>query len=123
MEEATSGLCSIGCELFPLYLAIFMFVVLIHSTSEVGSMLLTLRCVEPRDKAMALGLIQCAIGIFGNVPCPVIYGSVVDRACVIWGTDCHDSKGHCWVYDSSRFRTYFHGKLSFSALVQVLIRF
>lgn len=35
-------------------------------------MLLTLRCVDPRDKAMALGVIQFAIGLFGefdvNVP-------------------------------------------------------
>lgn len=29
-------------------------------------MLLILRCVDPRDKAMALGLIQFAIGLFGN---------------------------------------------------------
>lgn len=40
--------------------------VFIHSTSEVGSMLLILRCVDPRDKAMALGLIQFAIGLFGE---------------------------------------------------------
>lgn len=31
-------------------------------------MLLILRCVDPRDKAMALGLIQFAIGLFGKVP-------------------------------------------------------
>ena len=29
-------------------------------------MLLILRCVDPRDKAMALGLIQFAIGLFGK---------------------------------------------------------
>lgn len=30
-------------------------------------MLLTLRCVHAKDKAMALGLIQFAIGLFGNL--------------------------------------------------------
>jgi len=85
-----------------------MLIVLIHSTSEVGSMLLTLRCVEPRDKAMALGLIQCAIGLFGNVPCPVIYGAIVDSACLIWGETCN-LKGHCWVYQDDAFRIRFHG--------------
>lgn len=49
--------CPVTCELFPIYLTIFMVIVLVHSTSEVGSMLLTLRCVEPRDKAMALGML------------------------------------------------------------------
>lgn len=47
-------------------MVLFSVFVFIHSTSEVGSMLLILRCVDPRDKAMALGLIQFAIGLFGN---------------------------------------------------------
>jgi len=94
-----------------------MFIVLFHSTSEVGSMLLTLRCVEPRDKAMALGLVQFSIGVFGNVPCPVIYGSVVDTACVVWKFDeCENKRGHCWVYDSNKFRRSFHGKHSYSTV-------
>ena len=29
-------------------------------------MLLTLRCVQAKDKAMAMGLIQFAIGLFGK---------------------------------------------------------
>lgn len=48
------------------YIFIFALTVLIHSTSEVGSMILTLRCVEPRDKAMALGLVSFATGLFGK---------------------------------------------------------
>lgn len=77
------------------------------------------------------GLIQCAIGIFGNVPCPVIYGTVVDSACIVWGMSggdggCGDegvngngtvgvsSRGHCWVYESWGFRVYFHGELKHS---------
>ncbi|CAD7004848.1 unnamed protein product [Ceratitis capitata] len=34
-------------------------------------MLLVMRCTHPNDKAMALGIIQSAIGLFGNVPCPL----------------------------------------------------
>lgn len=49
------------------YIALFSLFVFIHSTSEVGSMLLILRCVHPQDKAMALGLIQFAIGLFGKL--------------------------------------------------------
>lgn len=64
---------------------------------------------------MALGLIQCAIGIFGNVPCPVIYGSLIDLACTTWGgggNKCEDDgSGHCWIYDGDDFRIYFLGML------------
>ena len=115
-----------------MYVCIFSFFVLIHSTSEVGSMLLTLRCVHAKDKAMAMGLIQFAIGLFGNyiplhfihsswysflllseanVPCPIIYGAVVDSACFVWEKTCGD-EGACWLYDPEKFRIFFHGNLT-----------
>lgn len=62
------------------------------------------------DKALALGLIQSAIGLLGNVPCPLIYGAVVDSACLIWTHVC-DKFGSCIVYDDELFRKYFLGKL------------
>lgn len=73
-------------------------------------MLLILRCVDPRDKAMALGLISFAIGLFGNVPCPIVYGAVVDNACLIWKQTCGE-KGACMLYDSNIFRMFYHGKI------------
>jgi hypothetical protein len=65
LGNATIGYCDLDCDNFIWYIILFSIFVFIHSTSEVGSMLLILRCVDPRDKAMALGLIQFAIGLFG----------------------------------------------------------
>lgn len=61
------GVCESECNNFVWYIVLFSVFVFVHSTSEVGSMLLILRCVDPRDKAMALGLIQFAIGLFGMI--------------------------------------------------------
>lgn len=105
---ATNGFCPLKCDNLIWYIIIFSVFVLIHSTSEVGSMLLTLRCVDPQDKAMALGLISFAIGLFGNVPCPIIYGAVVDSACLFWENHCGEL-GACRVYDPAKFRMVFHG--------------
>lgn len=107
---AKIGYCKLECSNFIWYIILFSFFVFIHSTSEVGSMLLILRCVDPRDKAMALGLIQFAIGLFGNVPCPIVYGVVVDSACLVWEMACGE-QGACWLYDSTVFRMFYHGKL------------
>lgn len=63
---ANVGYCDLECGNFVWYILLFSLFVFIHSTSEVGSMLLILRCVDPTDKAMALGLIQFAIGLFGK---------------------------------------------------------
>lgn len=105
---AVNGYCELECDNLTWYIIIFSLFVLIHSTSEVGSMLLTLRCVDPKDKAMALGLISFAIGLFGNVPCPIIYGAVVDSACLFWEDNCGEP-GACRVYDPNKFRMVFHG--------------
>ncbi|XP_001601987.2 solute carrier organic anion transporter family member 74D [Nasonia vitripennis] len=105
---AQTGYCPLDCNNFYAYVILFSVFVFIHSTSEVGSMLLILRCVDPRDKAMALGLIQFSIGLFGNVPCPIVYGAVVDSACLVWEYACGE-RGACWLYDSNVFRMFFHG--------------
>ncbi|RZB39960.1 solute carrier organic anion transporter family member 4C1 [Asbolus verrucosus] len=108
--NATIGYCDVKCPNFTWYIILFSIFVFIHSTSEVGSMLLILRCVDPRDKAMALGLIQFAIGLFGNVPCPIVYGAVVDSACLVWKMACGE-KGACGLYDSNIFRMFYHGEM------------
>ncbi|XP_014208402.1 solute carrier organic anion transporter family member 3A1-like [Copidosoma floridanum] len=121
---AKTGYCPLDCNNFYIYVGLFSLFVFIHSTSEVGSMLLILRCVDPRDKAMALGLIQFAIGLFGNVPCPVVYGAVVDSACLVWEWSCGE-RGACWLYDSNVFRMFFHGTtgsiMALAFLVDIIV--
>uniref|UniRef100_A0A224Z5I0 Organic anion transporter n=1 Tax=Rhipicephalus zambeziensis TaxID=60191 RepID=A0A224Z5I0_9ACAR len=119
-ETITNGFCSLECNSLTWYIVIFSVFVLIHSTSEVGSMLLTLRCVESHDKALALGLIQFAIGLFGNVPCPIIYGAVVDSACLFWEDNCGEP-GACRVYDPAKFRMVFHGVTAVIMFVAFLV--
>lgn len=91
------------------FIALFSFFVFMHSTSEVGSMLLIMRCTDPEDKAMAMGIIQFAIGLFGNVPCPIIYGAVIDSTCLVWESIC-GKQGACKQYDKDAFRHFFFGE-------------
>lgn len=122
-DTLTIGYCDSECSNFIWYILVFSVFVFIHSTSEVGSMLLILRCVDPRDKAMALGLIQFAIGLFGNVPCPIIYGTVVDSACLLWKSVC-GKRGACDLYDSNKFRMFYHGKkLNIVLILCVIVKF
>lgn len=57
---------------------------------------------------MAMGIIQFAIGLFGNVPCPIIYGAVIDSTCLIWETIC-EKQGACSLYNTDDFRHFFLG--------------
>ncbi|PIK57272.1 putative solute carrier organic anion transporter family member 4C1 [Apostichopus japonicus] len=43
----------------------------------------------------------------GTVPGPIIFGSLIDRACLIWEySDCDDDGGVCWLYDNDDFGGY-----------------
>lgn len=107
--EAITGHCDSTCQSYIAFIALFSFLVFMHSTSEVGSMLLIMRCTDPKDKAMAMGIIQFAIGLFGNVPCPIIYGAVIDSTCLVWDTIC-GKQGACKQYDKDAFRHFFFGE-------------
>ena len=69
-------LCGTTCSNLFWYVGVFCLFVIIHSTSEVGGMLITLRCVSPQDKAMGLGLISVAIGLFGTYVVVVVVAIV-----------------------------------------------
>lgn len=53
-------------------------------------------------------MLQIFLFILGNVPCPIVYGAVVDSACLVWEYACGE-RGACWLYDSNVFRMFYHG--------------
>jgi hypothetical protein len=92
-----------------IFIAIFALTVFIHSTSEVGGMLIIMRCTHPKDKAMAMGIVQFSIGLLSNIPCPNIFGRIIDATCIVW-TDICGQHGHCVFYNLDTFRRLFFGK-------------
>ncbi|GBP29069.1 Solute carrier organic anion transporter family member 5A1 [Eumeta japonica] len=105
---AQSGECSDTCSQLYVFVAIFAALMFVHATGEVGAVLLIIRCTDKMDKAMAMGVIQFAIGVFGNVPCPIVFGAAVDAACKLRDTVC-DVLGACAFYDNDRFRHLYLG--------------
>nr|CAD7399809.1 unnamed protein product [Timema cristinae] len=66
------------------------------------------RCVEPRDKVLAQGLSLLLVSLFGFIPGPIIFGALVDSACLVWDASCGE-KGNCWLYHKYKFRLYLDG--------------
>lgn len=48
--DARTGYCDGNCQSFLLFILLFSFFVFVHSTSEVGSILLIMRCTDPKGK-------------------------------------------------------------------------
>ncbi|CAH2989650.1 unnamed protein product [Chilo suppressalis] len=105
---AVSGECGARCSSIYVFVAIFAAVMFVHASGEVGAVLLIIRCTDKHDKAMAMGVIQFAIGVFGNVPCPIIFGAAIDAACRLRDYACGIT-GACASYDSDNLRHFFLG--------------
>ena len=39
------------------------------------------------------------------VPGPIVFGALVDRACLLWEDECDGSR-NCWLYDNSQLTYY-----------------
>lgn len=105
---AVSGECGGPCKQIYTFVAVFAAVMFVHASGEVGAVLLIIRCTDKKDKAMAMGVIQFAIGVFGNVPCPIVFGAAVDAACRARDVMC-GMLGACASYDNDSFRHLYLG--------------
>ncbi|KAG9509960.1 hypothetical protein GZH46_01513 [Fragariocoptes setiger] len=110
--SAINGRCPTHCQNLKWYTVVFSLFVLMHATCEVGSMILNLRCVEPRDRALALGVVTLATSLLGTIPCSILYGTIVDYTCIYWETSIDSqgmtTRGACRLYDNTKFRVYLH---------------
>ena len=57
------------------------------------------RCVADEQRTLALGLQSLLFRAFGSIPGPIVFGVIIDSACLFWQFDC-DRRGNCWVYNS-----------------------
>lgn len=108
LNFAVNGECKGPCNKIYTFIAVFAALMFVHATGEVGAVLLIIRCTDKQDKAMAMGVIQFAIGVFGNVPCPIVFGAAVDAACRARDALC-GALGACVSYDNDNFRHFYLG--------------
>ena len=51
------------------------------------------------QRTLALGLQSLLFRAFGSIPGPIVFGVIIDSACLFWQFDC-DRRGNCWVYNN-----------------------
>lgn len=98
-KSATLGRCHVNCqtELF-YFLAIMCFLKFMGATGRTSNFLISLRCVKQEDKTVALGIGSTLIHLFALIPSPILFGYILDKACIVWGKTCSGT-GNCWLYD------------------------
>lgn len=77
------------------------------ATGRASNFLVSVRCVEERDKTVAMGFGLMFMSLFSFIPSPIFFGTVLDRTCLVWGKTC-SGKGNCWLYDGASLRLLLH---------------
>ncbi|XP_007653972.1 solute carrier organic anion transporter family member 4A1 isoform X1 [Ornithorhynchus anatinus] len=103
--HATAGKCTSSCEKKSLLL-LFMFIAIFFTfLSSIPALTATLRCVSDRQRSFALGIQWIVVRTLGAIPGPIAFGWVIDKACILWQTQCGD-QGSCYVYQNSDMSKY-----------------
>ncbi|XP_046981251.1 solute carrier organic anion transporter family member 74D-like [Schistocerca americana] len=102
--RAVEGACTVDCAAsFGLFLALQCFMSFVSSTGRAGNTIIQFRCVDEADKPLAIAFAEVLMCGLAFIPGPIIYGLLLDYACVVWGETCGQS-GNCWLYDGTTLR-------------------
>ena len=99
--EAPPGWCEVpGCSDQRTYFFITVGIVsILASTGRVGNVLVALRCVEVRDKALSFAFQTVFLSLFAMLPSPIIFGAIIDNTCLLWQEECGETT-NCLLYDT-----------------------
>nr|XP_039249919.1 solute carrier organic anion transporter family member 2A1-like isoform X1 [Styela clava]XP_039249920.1 solute carrier organic anion transporter family member 2A1-like isoform X1 [Styela clava] len=68
-----------------------------------------IRSVQPKDKAFGIGIYLLFTRLLAWIPGPLVYGALIDSACLYWGRKPCTDKAYCKVYDNESYRLRFYG--------------
>lgn len=106
---ASPGTCGSGCShlLLP-FMVLIGLTAFVASFSQTPSYMMILRTVPTEDKSFAVGVQYMLFRVLAFMPGPVLYGSVIDTTCLLWGKKC-GKQTSCLYYNLDRFRHRFIG--------------
>ncbi|VDM53925.1 unnamed protein product [Angiostrongylus costaricensis] len=74
----------------------------------VPGLLILLRSVPTDTRSQSLGLQGLLVSLFGTLPSPVLWGYLIDSACLVWETSCTSDRGNCVIYEAHTLRMRMH---------------
>lgn len=79
-SSAFPGPCAVNCqkELF-MFLAVMCAMKFIGATGRTSNFLLSIRCIDEKDKSVAIGLGATLVHLFAFIPSPILFGYILDK--------------------------------------------
>ncbi|XP_051157758.1 solute carrier organic anion transporter family member 4A1 isoform X2 [Leptopilina boulardi] len=113
--------CNTSCWYIYLFMALSFCNMFLTFLCTMPALSGTLRVVRDEQKSFALGIQLLKVRILGTIPAPIIFGTLIDEACILW-QDTTEGKGACLVYDNFYLSRYMFA-LSFIGKVASLAFF
>ncbi|XP_075707418.1 solute carrier organic anion transporter family member 2B1 isoform X4 [Rhinoderma darwinii] len=108
-RSARPGSCGTSCyHLFLPFMVLSCLAGALASTSQTPSFMLILRSVNPAEKSLAIGIQFMLLRILAWLPGPVMFGSIIDSTCTLWGKKC-GAKAACQYYNNNLLRQRYIG--------------
>ncbi|XP_067284629.1 solute carrier organic anion transporter family member 1C1 [Pseudorasbora parva] len=92
---------------FTSYMAVSVLSSFISSLGTTPGYMITIRCIAPELKSLALGIQTLVMRTLGGIPAPVYFGALIDSTCLKWGMTRCGGRGACRMYDSDMYRVIF----------------
>ncbi|KAK0400468.1 hypothetical protein QR680_015262 [Steinernema hermaphroditum] len=104
----TKNNCRDDCSTMTVLFFVFSaFAAFCSGLGMVPHIMILIRSVPPSTRSIGLGLQAFLISLFGTLPSPVIWGTLVDSACLLWEKTC-GHRGACNIYDTDVIRVKMH---------------
>ncbi|XP_069748469.1 solute carrier organic anion transporter family member 4C1-like isoform X2 [Narcine bancroftii] len=100
--DAQKGICGSKCTHLPMFLGLFMICVIFTFMTSTAITTSVLRCVPDNQRSFSLGIDWVFVRLLGAIPGPIIFGTVIDKSCVLWDVDDCGNQGACWTYDNPK---------------------
>ncbi|KAL0126171.1 hypothetical protein PUN28_004946 [Cardiocondyla obscurior] len=104
LGTAVPGSCPVDCmQKFYIFLAVVCLLKFSGATGRASNFLVSVRCVDEKDKAVAMGFGLMIMSLFAFIPSPILFGFILDNTCLVWGKTCSGT-GNCWLYNGEALR-------------------
>ncbi|XP_046422578.1 solute carrier organic anion transporter family member 74D isoform X1 [Neodiprion pinetum] len=104
LGTALPGACPVDCmDKFYVFLAVVCLLKFSGATGRASNFLVSVRCVDEKDKTVAMGFGLTIMSLFAFIPSPILFGFIMDSTCLVWGKTCTGT-GNCWLYNGEALR-------------------
>lgn len=98
-----TGKCVGSCSYMEVFTTIYTISGFCSFMLAMPTITATLRCIPEKQKSFALGIQWIVVRTLGAIPGPIVLGSLMDQACLLWQSE---DQGSCFLYENSQMSYY-----------------